>query len=281
MIENIDKDDGLLGDLTLRHLVLLREIGRSESWTEAGDVLGLAQSTVSAAVARMERIVGVDLFEKDGTRRVPTRSGTAMIDLAGRVLADAEATWRQVRSPGGTLRVGSIDAVTLYLARDRVQSFIASHPDIDVRLTVAGSGALVSALAGREIDVAIVVGPEPAHDSVEVAVEELRIYGRSGDDRRAVLYRAGSRTRSLIDEGLRASGIVPDVVAEASDPAVLRELAALGVGWTVLPAGVAEMGSGLLAGPVVALRPVVAVRRAAGVDPLVDAFVEAVAPPRS
>ncbi len=276
----------MLGSITLRHLRLLREVGRSESWTEAGDVLGLAQSTVSQSLARVEAIVGVPLFERDGVRRVPTPAGRELIDLAGRVLADAEGSWDAIRARGerGTLRVGTIDAVMLYLARDAVRGFVDAHPAVDVRMVVDGSGRLVELLDARELDVAVVVGPEPDHDATPVATEVLRVYGRHGADRRCVLYPDGSRTRRLIDAGLAAHGIEADVMATAGDPAVLRELAALGVGWTVLPVAVAEAPGTeppTPRGPVVAERPVVAIRRQAGVDPLVEAFVEALAGPQS
>lgn len=280
MMNSIGKDDVGLASLTLQHLLLLREVGRSESWTEAGDVLGLAQSTVSQSLRRIESIVGVPLFERHGIRRVPTPAGEELVAMAGRILADAEGTWDSVRARGerGTLRVGTIDAVMLYLAREEVRAFVDAHPDVDVRLVVAGSGRLVELLEARELDVAVVVGPEPDHDASPVATEEFRIYGRMGDERRCVLYPEGSRTRRLIDAGLSGHGIAPDVVATAGDPAVLRELAAVGTGWTVLPEAVAEaegVDPPTPRGPVVAVRPIVAIRREAGTDPLVEAFVEA------
>jgi LysR family nitrogen assimilation transcriptional regulator len=278
-METIGKYDASLGSLTLQHLRLLREVGRSESWTEAGDVLGLAQSTVSQSLSRVEAIAGVPLFERHGVRRVPTPAGRELIDLAGRMLADAERSWDAIRARDGrgTLRVGTIDAVMLYLARDEVRAFVDDHPAVDVRMVVAGSGRLVELLDARELDVAVLVGPEPNHAATPVAEETLRIYGRHGDERRCVLYPDESRTRRLIDVGLAGRGIDADVMATAGDPAVLRELAALGVGWTVLPVAVAEaegVEPPTPRGPIVAERPIVAIRRQAGADPLVERFVE-------
>jgi DNA-binding transcriptional LysR family regulator len=285
-MKTIEKNDASLGSLTLQHLRLLREVGRSESWTEAGDVLGLAQSTVSQSLHRVEAIVGVPLFERDGVRRAPTPAGRELIELAGRLLADAERSWDAIRARDGrgTLRVGTIDAVMLYLARDGVRAFVDDHPAVDVRMVVAGSGRLVDLLDARELDVAVVVGPEPNHAATPVAEETLRIYGRHGDERRCVLYPDGSRTRRLIDAGLVGHGIDADVMATAGDPAVLRELAALGVGWTVLPVAVAEaegVEPPTPRGPIVAERPIVAIRRQAGADPLVERFVETLVGARS
>ncbi len=48
-------------------------------------------------------------------------------------------------------------------------------------------------------------------------------------------FPAGSHTRELIDGALRLLGAPFDVVAESHQPEVLREMAVLGLGWTVLP----------------------------------------------
>lgn len=283
MMGYIEDGDGLPPGLTVRHLTLLREIGRSASLSEAGDVLGLAQSTVSQAVARIEALAGMPLFERDGNRRVPTPTGERLIEVAGQLVGDLERAWADLRAGDRRpLRVGVIDAVTLYLARDRTAAFGAAHPDIDLRLVVDGSEVLMERLRARELDVAVVVGPEDDLPAIPVATEMLHLYGRADDASPCVLYPEGSRTRALIDRGLARLGIRPEVVATAGNPAVLRELARLGVGWTVLPTGVAE-ASGVETpepvGPLVAERPVVAVRRSVGTDVLADAFVEAVREP--
>lgn len=273
---------GLPSRLSVRHLEVLRELGRASTWTEAADSLGLAQSTVSQAVGRVEELAGLLLFEPVGVRRAPTPAGTELIALAERVLADVAATWEEVqhRERSGVLRVGVIDAAALYLLPRRFAGFARLHPEVDVRLTVDVSDALMARLVDRSLDVAVVTGPQPGFVSEEVASEDLRMYGRSGDASACVLYPDGSRTRRLIDEGLRRLGIRPEVVATASNPAVLRELARLGAGWTVLPEAVAEEpGREPLhpIGEVVAARSIVAVRRHAGVDPLADAFVATLA----
>ena len=263
--------------LSVRQLRLLREIDRVGTWTDAGANLGMAQSTVSAAIARVEALAGVPLFEADGVRRVPTRAGVGLIEAAKRALAILDEAGDALESgaEAGVLRVGVIDAVPLYLARDRVGAVAEAMPGVDLRVVVDVSSRLLERLADRELDVVVVTGPENRFPAVEVANERMRLYG-TGDQ--SVLYPDGSRTRALIDEGLDRLGLDSDPVATAANPEVLREMARLGTGWTVLPEGIAEAGPEPLrpAGPVVATRSVVAVRRAVGIDPLVDRFVEAV-----
>ena len=264
-----------LDKLSIRQLRLLREIVRVGTWTDAGANLGMAQSTVSAAVARIESLAGVALFEADGVRRVPTRAGARLMEASERVLPVLEAGWEAVAAgERGVLRVGVIDAVPLYLGRDRVGAAADLMPEVDVRLVVDVSSRLLERLADRELDVVVVTGPERRFPAVEVFSEQLRIYG---EGEQCVLYPDGSRTRALIDVGLRRLGLSVEPVATAGNPAVLRELARLGTGWTVLPEGVAEEGPEPLGpvGRVVATRSIVAVRRHIGTDPLADRFVEA------
>lgn len=266
--------------LTVRHLELLSAVGRSASWTEAGDEVGMAQSSVSQAIARVEALAGLPLFERVGNRRHPTPAGERLIAAADRVLADLGPAWDDVvaRAERGPLRVGVIDAVALYLRRDRAERFVAAHPEVDLRLTVDATDRLLDRLDRGLLDVAVVTGPATDREAVEVATEDLHLYGSEDGAGPAVLYPEGSRTRALIDRGLARLGIEPVVAATAPNPAVLRELARFGVGWTVLPTGVAEAPGVAVPrprGPLVAHRPVVAVRRSVGVDPLADAFVAA------
>ena len=114
--------------LSVRQLRLLREIDRVGTWTDAGVNVGMAQSTVSAAIARIEALAGVPLFEADGVRRVPTRAGVRLIDAATQALPllDAASEALEPGAESGVLRVGVIDAVPLYLARDRVGAVAAT-----------------------------------------------------------------------------------------------------------------------------------------------------------
>ena len=55
------------------------------------------------------------------------------------------------------------------------------------------------------------------------------------------LYPQGRRTRLLIDEsGFALRGLRPRVTLESDNPAVLRQMVALGLCWSVLPAEIAE-----------------------------------------
>jgi DNA-binding transcriptional LysR family regulator len=275
MARALDGDGAALLDVRLRQLAYLRETARAGGVTLAAEQLGVSQPALSRALAELERRVGVPLFERDGRRRRLTGEGEEVLAFAERVGAQAEALRERLseraRGERGPLRVGMIDAASLYVLPDVVRRFRERFPDVDLTLTVDTSSALLERLRRFELDLAFVVGPADEELwSVEVEREPLHLYsppGSRGDpaDSDWVLYPRGQRTRGLIDAGLARLGIEPCVTLESHNPEVLRQMVVLGLGWSVLPPAIAERGSAALRrrrGPQVAERVLVGVRRA-------------------
>ena len=276
-------------NLHLQQLAYLREVERRATWAEAARALNVSQPALSQAMAELERRLRVPLFERQGRRRRLTEDGREVARFARETLARAEefaATLdRRRRGEGGMLRVGMIDAGSLYLLPEAMRRYRESHPQVDLRLSVAPSSELERALRAFEIDLAFVIDDPGERDDLTreaLTDEPLHLYGPPGsrqDPRDAdwVLYPPGSHTRERIDAGLAQRGIAPRVRLESGNPQVLRQMVALGFGWSVLPAAVAEAGSRPLRrrkGGAVAVRTLcVARRRNAPEDPRVDSFL--------
>jgi len=275
-------------NIHLQQLAYLQEVQRSPTWSEAARRLSISQPALSQSMAEIERRLGVELFERAGRRRVLTQEGAEVAAFASRVLADAhDLTARLVTSragEGGRLRVGMIDAASLYVLPRAVRKFREAYPGVRLELTVASSGVLRGMLESFDLDVAFVTGPaeRTAAAGVEVFQEPLYVYGPPRATWRPevaewVLYPRGSETRRGIDAALATRGIVPNVTLESANPQVLRQMVALGFGWSVLPAAVAEEGPEPLRrrGRKLTQRSLVAVRRAgAAPDPRAEAFLE-------
>lgn len=229
----------------LRYLVAAIDHG---SWTEAAAAMGVSASAFSQGIGELERrLGGVQLFAKEGRRRVPTQSADAVARHARQVLATYDALDRWVLRHGagdsGTIRAGMIDTAAVHHFGDTLVRFRTLHPDVDLHLTVKPSAELIDALHRGELDVAVAVAPEVADGLAvrPVVTEPLNVYAPAGVNLGKpdewgpwVGFPEGSRTRRLIDTALRQRGADYDVVAESSQPAVLREMVRLGMGLTVL-----------------------------------------------
>ncbi len=273
-------------NLHLQQLVYLREVERMGTLTDAAARLHISQPALSQSLAELEKRLGVRLFERSGRRRVLTEAGRETVRYAIDVLARTEALRDELgahqRGEAGTLRVGMIDAASLYVLPETIRRFRESHPGVELRLIVDSSTALMRQLDDFALDLVFVVAPaEGEHQVDEVLREPLFLYGPPGvewspADAEWALYPAGSHTRTLIDEALLREGIRARVTFESGNPEVLRQLVALGLGWSVLPAAVAERGAPRLVrrreAPI-AWRSLLGVRLTSPPDPRVEAFL--------
>ncbi len=242
-------------NLHFQHLLYFREVQRRGGISDAARALNVSQPALSQALSEMEKRLGVALFEREGRKRQLTAAGEEFLRFAQEVLERAEEVDRRLQDRrqgrSGVLRVGMIDAASLYVLPAVVQSFRAQRPEVDLALTVAPSQQLLSALRHFQLDLAFAIGPQvdPDFSAVRIRREPLLIYappGSHGKDLRAcewILYPPKSRTRALIDAALSKRGITPKITLESGSPEVLRQLVSLGLGWSVLPEAVAEGAS--------------------------------------
>jgi DNA-binding transcriptional LysR family regulator len=244
--------DPPLPALTVPQLSYLVAAADAPTFAVAAESLGVTTSALSQGLAELERRIGVRLFERSGRRQVLRPEAAEVLAFARRVIADTGdlARWAASLRSGdaGRLRVGMIDAAALHHFPDVLRAFRDDHPGVDLRLTVGPSGELLDQLERGALDLAVVVDPPGPHAGLDLEPlvdEPLVVVAPDGTPATAVddpsrwgpwvLFPEGSHTRSVIERELRARGAAVEVVAESHQPEVLREMARLGVGWTVLP----------------------------------------------
>lgn len=234
----------------LEYLVAAVERG---TWTAAAESLDVSASAFSQGLAELEKRLGLVLFDKEGRRRVATSEAETAATYAKRVLAELGAMqrWAYQSREGdvGQIRAGMIDTAAVHHFGDALVRFGTLHPELAVRLTVRPSAQLFEMLSLDELDVVIAVAPDDdtGLNLRSLVAEPLYVYASPGSSFGPpetwgpwVTFPVESRTRSLVARALSDAGASFDVVAESSQPAVLREMVRLGMGWTVLAAVDAE-----------------------------------------
>ena len=285
-------NDPVLPNVTVQQLEYLVAAAHEPTFARAAAAVGVSPSALSQGLAELERRVGVPLFEAAGRGRVLAADAEEVVRYAERVLADTGelARWVEERRTGrtGPLRVGMIDVAAVDHFTEPLRGFRRERPDVELRLTVAPSGEVLDQLERGALDLAVCVAPEPddARAVTPLRDEPLAVYAppgvKVGPPPRWgpwVTFPAGSRTRAIVADALRAAGARFEVVAESHQPEVLAEMVRLGVGWTVLPVVQAERGPDPLKRAVrgeLARRSLVAVQRTdRAPSPAADALVAA------
>jgi DNA-binding transcriptional LysR family regulator len=157
---------------SLRILVTVAERG---SFSGAADALVLTQPAVSRQVARLERQVGVRLFRRVPRGVAPTTAGTVAIDLARGVLARVDAFEATMRShaglDGGQLCLTGTPTANTSLVPDAIRRFGDAHPGVNVSLRRVDPFAVLGAVRGGEVDLALVTEWQLVEDPWKARVD--------------------------------------------------------------------------------------------------------------
>ncbi|MDW5593051.1 LysR family transcriptional regulator [Conexibacter stalactiti] len=225
------------------------------NFTAAAHRLGLTQPTVSAAVTKLERELGAQLFTR--TRPLTlTDAGAALLPHATEALNALDETWRELRSvaqgTGGTLRLGSSVFAFDLDVPNVIDDFRRRHPAVRITLIEHLSIRPMSAaiLAGRlDMGLTITVEAPPAGVRSDTLRSEPYVLLLSTTHPLAAQERVtvddirdqpfigrplGDQFRSLMDQVCDAIGLKPTIVLEVdgyeSTLSALRRGTAVGLG---------------------------------------------------
>jgi DNA-binding transcriptional LysR family regulator len=242
---HIDWDD-------LRYVLAVAEHG---SLAAAARALGVNHTTVLRRVNAFEAAQGLRLFERLPHGYAPTAGGEEMLAAArqlSHVVADLERRLAgQDLRVEGTLRVATTDTLAASLLPRHVTAFRARHPGIVVELAV---GNQVANLTRRDADVAVrpMAGPPETLVGRRVCKIAFALYAAPGAEAGLWLVPDDTLAGSVAGRWARAHVPEAEVAARADSLLALRDLAAAGLGRTVLPCYLGDMeGGGLVRlGPV-------------------------------
>ncbi|GLY89647.1 LysR family transcriptional regulator [Actinoallomurus iriomotensis] len=218
----------------------------------------MVQSTVSAAVGRLEHELAQPLFRRTGHRIVLTEAGTVLLDRARALLASVRDLREELTSAAGPLRgtvtlgtalsTGTFDLAPVLAALRR------EHPAVQVR--VRFSALEHQRVADGTDDLALV--PEPARPTpginlTRVGRLELLLTAALDADLPAgplrcadiagapfIDFPTGWANRIRTDDLFAEAGVERDVTIEVIDAATAIDLVRGGVGLAFLPRRLVE-----------------------------------------
>jgi len=131
------------------------------TFSGAGRVLGLTQSAVSAQIKRLERFLGMPLFDRSAKSAVLNSHGHDVLVQAREIVAMVDRL-RAPHLPGavsGTVRLGAIASVQQHLLGHALTRFHAHYPDVRVRIVPGVSLALLGQVDAGEVDLGVMIRP--------------------------------------------------------------------------------------------------------------------------
>jgi LysR family transcriptional activator of nhaA len=243
--------------LNYHHLRYFWAVAREGSVSRAARQLRLAQPTVSEQIRALEEALGERLLVRAGRGVALTEIGKTVYGFADEIFALGRDLQDTIRGrPTGRpsrLGVGIADAVPKLAAVRILEPVLGMDPPVRLVCVEGTPARLLDQLSTHELDVVLAdapVGPSHAGRAYNHLLGECRV-GIFGAPRLAraarrrfpdslaelpfLLPTTGSALRRSLDAWLDERGIVPAVVAELEDSALIVELGALGAGLLAAP----------------------------------------------
>jgi DNA-binding transcriptional LysR family regulator len=236
----------------LLQLAYFRMVAQLEHMTRAAEELNVTQPSLSRAIARLEREVGVPLFDRQGRGLRLTQYGTAFLGHIDRVFQELDDATAELRDMGGLERGSvSLAAGALHWLPGVLEPFLAAYPEARFRLARRSLPELVRLVEDGEVDygflpnvplsarttwchlrtapIALMVpSSHRLAGQTRVALEEL-----AGEE--MIMGKPGDILREVMDGYFRQVGIRPRVTSEVDEPAAVEDFVAAGLGVAFIP----------------------------------------------
>lgn len=242
--------------MTYRNIEIFLSICENgNSITKAAEALFISQPTVTMNLRDMEKELGVLLFDRIGRKLYLTDAGRKFKDYALRIhglQTDMEKTFRswdreETIFIGASMTVGSC-----YLS-EYMKAFRQICPDVRTRTIVAPSSNLEQMILKNRIDFAVVEMPMHSQavrfdsymekDLVVLAPPSFEKENISLSEfvrQPLVLRNTGSGTREIFDAVMSGKNIRVEPMMESVSAMALLDAVRNGLGFSVLPEGIAE-----------------------------------------
>lgn len=130
---------------SLKSLYYALALDQHRNFTAAARDLGISQPALSRAIQKLEKDLGVPLFDRKKTEVTPTPFGETYLGRAANILGQLQEAERELHMMRGmkigTLRVGFGPVYVASLAGPAVGRFVADYPQIKLRISTGGGPA--------------------------------------------------------------------------------------------------------------------------------------------
>lgn len=239
----------------LKQFVVLAE---ALNFRIAAERLNMAQPPLSVSIRLLEEEIGQRLFDRSTGGVRLTAVGAGVLEHARRSLYHAEQVRHSAQLVAGgqmgSLRISFVPSSTVRLLPRSIAHFRERHPKVDLRLSEAGTNAIMEGLQDGLIDIGLVRFPTPNLPSVSATIVEANHYIAALPANHPKADKPRLRLSDLKNEpfvmpspldGTASymsmmhtcwhAGFVPNIVQEASHAMTIVALVESGLGVALVP----------------------------------------------
>lgn len=235
--------------MDIHSLIYFKKVAELQHITRAAEELHVAQPSLSRTIARLERELEVQLFERSGKNIFLNEYGKIVLRHTNRILQEIKDIHREIAdvSEGSDRTV----SVSLYSASKLfphlVMNFKQEHPGI--RLQIIQENLNTNPSEECDITLYSTMQPDIRENSVTLFAEDILLALPKSNplskrgflnlnevaDEEFICLQRGKSLRTITDIYCKIAGFEPSVVLESDSPETVRELIRAGIGISFIP----------------------------------------------
>ncbi|WP_349425986.1 LysR family transcriptional regulator [Microbacterium sp. LWS13-1.2] len=248
--------------MDIRQLTWFLAIADARSFSKAAASAFVAQPAMSQQMQKLERELGVELFDRTSRPIRLTPAGEHLYARAVPILGEVQKTQMEVQEFSGEFRGRIVTGSMQYLASVEMADILAAyrnaHPAVELQMRIGNSGQLLDLLRARQLDIAychadgvvdedefdvrvlreeelvVIVGPRhPAADGTTMRVDDLL-------DQPLITFPPGAASHEALERIFATAGAAPKAWFESADMATAIALVTRGLGVALVPRSVAS-----------------------------------------
>lgn len=241
--------------MDIKQLTTFLTLCRTNNFTRTAELLGYAQSSITAQIKQLESEMNVKLFDRIGKSVCLTSAGKALMPYATQIVSitsNLKDALSATDSVSGSITIGAAESICIYRLPKMIQLYRKLYPNVDIYLKLLNSDQVIPRLSDNSIDFAFTVGDKIETTSTVSAIqmpEQIVILASPehplaskaavlpGDflNEPFILTESGCNYRRSFEQDLRSFGVQVKVILETGSIQAIKEMAACGLGLCVLP----------------------------------------------
>ncbi|WP_169569359.1 LysR substrate-binding domain-containing protein [Sneathiella limimaris] len=240
--------------LNFRQLEIFNSVVEEGSTTKSAIRLGMSQPAVSRNVTQLEKDLGLDLFNREGGRLVPTEAALRLHAATKKAFDGIEDVVNSARNKEslttGQIQIAAVPSLSLSLLPHAIKRFLDDYPDVKVTVETRTSRSAMEMVADHRVDAALVSMPithpglkteslgtpravcvvpdgHPLGKKEVITIEDIK-------DENLIPMSRAHHSRHRLEELFSAAGYIPKVRLETSTIEMACVLVEEGLGITIV-----------------------------------------------
>ena len=172
--------------MTIQQLEYLIAVDKYRHFGNAAESCFVTQPTLSAQLSKLEKELGVILFDRSKMPVIPTEIGVQIIAQAKKVVSESKGIMELVAQLkgdiSGVIKLGIIPTLAPYLLHLFVRKFLEKYPNVKLEVQEMVTEEVVRRLKNDELDLGIVVTPLDEPGIVEKSMFYEKFYAYFSKD---------------------------------------------------------------------------------------------------